>query len=206
MRFHQYPLQIGVTGGIGSGKSVVCRLFSCLGVPVYDADSRAKWITSNDIEIKKRVIGLIGAQAYTVEGVYNRTFVAARVFTNPELLQNLNGIIHPAVQEDTARWVEKHSRFPYIVKEAAIMNKAGQGNSLDYVIVVSAPVDLRIGRVLQRDSRTEDEIRTIIARQVSQEERQTIADFTIENDLASALIPQVMALHEKFLRLVSNPS
>lgn len=204
MRSSTAPLQIGITGGIGSGKSMVCRLFACLDVPVYDADTRAKWLTTNDPDVKNAVIALLGTEAYTAEGEYNRPYVSSRVFNHEDLLKKLNAIIHPAVGKDTAAWVARHSHFPYVVKEAAIMNMAGEGNSLDYVIVVDAPAELRIIRILKRDKRSEEEIRAIIARQVSDEERQKIADFKIKNDDTTALIPQVLALHKEFLRLFSE--
>lgn len=193
------PLQIGVTGGIGSGKSMVCRLFACLGVPVYDADTKAKFITTTNPEIRQKIISLLGEDAYLPDGSYNRAYVSSKVFKDAGLLKNLNAIIHPAVLRDTEQWVSKHTHFPYVIKEAAIMNKAGQANSLDFVIVVDAPADLRIKRILERDKRPESEIRAIIARQVSDADRKQIADFIVLNDQTSALIPQVLELHERFI-------
>lgn len=196
------PIQVGITGGIGAGKSVVAKLFRCLGVPVYDADQRARWLTNNDPEIRREVIELLGEEAFTESGAYNRKFVASRVFNNADLLEQLNGIIHPRVFADTDRWLARYSAEPYVMKEAAIMNKAGDQNSLNYVIVVKASIEVRIARVKARDSfRTEDEIRSIIQRQISDEERGLIADFTIENDENSPLIPAVLALHNHFLSL-----
>jgi dephospho-CoA kinase len=194
------PLQIGVTGGIGSGKSVVCKIFSCLGIPVYNADSRAKWLIMHDASVRSAIVNLLGAESYDNQGAYDRAFVASRVFKDPELLGQLNAIVHPAVQADTKRWVSLNSTYPYVVKEAAIMNRAGDQNSLDFVVVVNAPAPLRIQRVLSRDRRSEDEIKSIIARQISDEERNGIADFRIVNDEYSALIPQVLALHSRFSR------
>ncbi len=192
------PLLIGITGGIGSGKSVVCRLFSCLEIPVYNADDRAKWLTNHEPGIREKVIALLGPESYDSEGFYDRKFVASVVFNNEQLLKNLNAIVHPAVLKDTENWVAENADSPYLIKEAAIMNKAGVGNNLDYVVVVHAPVELRIRRILHRDSRSEEEIRAIIHKQVSDEERKKIADFKIENDETSALIPQVLELHELF--------
>lgn len=194
------PLLIGVTGGIGSGKSMVCRLFECLDIPIYYADSRAKWLTNNDPEIREKVIALLGAEAYDREGRYDTRFVASSVFNNEPLLKELNAIIHPVVLRDTKDWVAQHAGSPYVVKEAAIMAKAGHANAVDYVVVVEAPVALRIQRILQRDKRTEQEIRAIIERQVSDESRREIADFIVYNDDTSELIPQVLHLHETFLK------
>ena len=192
-------LQIGVTGGIGSGKSIVCQIFSALGTPVYSADDRAKWLLNHDEKLKQSVTALLGAEAYLSDGSYNRSWVAKRVFQNPLLLQQLNAIVHPRVGQDTQEWVHKHSHAPYVVKEAAIMAKAGQNNALDNVIVVHAPADLRIARVLERDpQRSEKEVRDIIARQATDEERLKIADHVVYNDESQLLIPQVWQLHLLF--------
>lgn len=194
-------MNIGVTGGIGSGKSIVCKLFACLDIPVYDADTRAKWLTNHDLVIRKAIVELLGEESYTEAGEYNRPYVSDKVFKNPDLLKKLNAIIHPAVGKDTADWLARNSESPYVIKEAAIMNKAGVNNNLDYVIVVQAPIELRIQRVKKRDkNRSEEEIRAIIERQTSDEERQAIADFTINNDENVALIPQVLHLHQLFLQ------
>ena len=192
-------LQIGITGGIGSGKSLVCRVFGALGVPVYSADERAKWLLNHDPKLRKTVEALLGSEAYTAEGSYNRQWVAGQVFQNPVLLRELNAVVHPRVGEDTLQWMETYQNTPYVVKEAAIMSKAGSNNSLDKVVVVQAPVDLRVKRVQQRDPhRSETEIRDIINRQVSEEERLKIADFVIHNDEQQLLLPQIWQLHELF--------
>jgi dephospho-CoA kinase len=193
------PLQIGITGGIGSGKSIVCQIFSCLGISVYNADNRAKWLTNTNPEIREKVIALLGSESFTEEGLYNKSFVASVVFKNEALLKKLNAIIHPVVMQDTEKWVSERSQEAYVLKEAAIMKKAGDSNTLDYVIVVQAPVDLRIKRILLRDQRPQEEIKAIIERQISDEERSAIADFVIFNDEKSALIPQVLKLHQSFL-------
>lgn len=193
------PLQVGITGGIGSGKSVVCKLFACLGIPVYNADSRAKWLTNHNPQIIESVVSLLGRESYTSEGHYNTAYVSSLVFSNEDLLKKLNAIIHPVVMQDTADWVENHAGSPYVVKEAAIMNKAGDRNALDYVVVVEAPLELRISRILQRDNRSEDQIRAIVKRQVSDDERRMVGNFFVNNDERSALIPQILKLHEIFL-------
>lgn len=192
-------LKIGVTGGIGSGKSMVCRIFAALGVPVYSADDRAKWLLNHDPKLQRSVIELLGHEAYTANGSYDRAWVANQVFQNLSLLQQLNAIVHPRVREDTDKWMKQNMAAPYVVKEAAIMAKAGQNNTLDKIIVVDAPADLRVARVLQRDpQRTEKDIRDIIARQISDEERRQIADYVIYNDERTLLIPQVWKLHLLF--------
>lgn len=196
-------LKVGVTGGIGSGKSVVCRIFSCLGIPVYNADDRAKWLTDNDANLKKQIIQLLGNEAYSEQGRYNRAYVASRVFGNDEVLDKLNNLIHPLVKKDTADWnnsCSELSTIPYTIKEAALMNRAGNSNDLDFVIVVTADEGLRIDRIRERDTeRTDAQIRAIINRQISDSERLAIADFVIENNEDSPLIEQVLALHQKFI-------
>ncbi len=192
-------LQIGITGGIGSGKSLVCRIFTALGVPVYNADDRAKWLLNHDEKLKKTVEALLGKEAYWPDGAYNRQWVSHKVFNNPTLLRELNAVVHPRVGEDTQAWLKLHKKVPYVVKEAAIMGKAGENNTLDKVIVVQAPLAMRIQRVLQRDpQRSETEIRDIIARQMSDEERLKMADYVLYNDDCQLLIPQVWALHQLF--------
>ena len=200
------PLQIGVTGGIGSGKSVVCRVFAALGAPVYEADARAKWLTNHDPVLRTGIVNLLGQEAYTVDlseperGVYNTAWVASRVFADPRLLAQLNALIHPRVMVDTEQWVARHTTYPYVIKEAALMRAAGDHNSLDKVIVVTAPLDLRIARIRQRDPhRSEADIRNIIARQISDDERLTIADIVLRNDENKLLLPEIVRLHEQFM-------
>ena len=195
------PLQIGVTGGIGSGKSVVCQVFRALGIPVYEADERAKWLTEHDPILKADIKRVLGANAYDALGHYNRAWVASQVFTDPELLRALNALIHPRVLADTQLWVSQHTSKPYVIKEAALMKAAGDGNSLDKVIVVQAPLALRIERIRKRDPhRSADEIRNIISRQISDTERLQLADYVLENDESQLLLPQIIRLHEDFLQ------
>ncbi|MBO0939910.1 dephospho-CoA kinase [Fibrella sp. HMF5335] len=191
--------KIGVTGGIGSGKSTVCRVFKAMGVPVYEADERAKWLTNHDPLLRADIMRLLGPMAYDASGQYNRAFVAAQVFTNPTLLTQLNALIHPRVQADTLRWAAAYAELPYVIKEAALMNAAGQGNDLDAVVVVMAPLDLRIRRIQHRDpQRTEAEINAIISRQISDEARQQLADELLINDETRLLIPQIIRLDRAF--------
>lgn len=202
----KHPLQIGVTGGIGSGKSVVCRVFQALGVPVYEADVRAKWLTEHDPILKADITRVLGPNAYDALGRYNRGWVASQVFADRDLLTQLNGVIHPRVLADTALWVSQNADKPYVIKEAALMRAAGDGNSLDKVIVVHAPVALRIERIRRRDPhRTEQEVLNIISRQVGDDERLRMADYVLENDESRLLLPQIVALHETFRRLSSQP-
>lgn len=204
------PLQIGVTGGIGSGKSVVCRLFQALGIPVYAADERAKWLTEHDPILRADIQRVLGPAVYDQSrgpgfGHYNRAWVASQVFANPELLSQLNAVIHPRVHSDTQAWVRQHSDKPYVVKEAALMKAAGDGNTLDKVIVVVAPLALRLKRIRQRDPhRSEEEILNIINRQIIDDERLALADYVVYNDETQLLIPQIISLHKDFLQQATN--
>ncbi len=188
---------IGITGGIGSGKSLVCKVFSVLGIPIYEADARAKYLISHDQLLKKSIIELLGEQAYLASGDYNRAWVASQVFGNPVLLSKLNALVHPKVRQDATDWIQQNQQTSFVLYEAALMKAAGDGNTFDKVIVVNAPVDLRIQRIKVRDQRSEAEIRAIIERQISEEERRKIADFTIENDEKQPLLPQILDLYEK---------
>lgn len=197
-----YPFQVGITGGIGAGKSVVCRLFELLGVPLYVSDERAKWLTQHDLSLKERIVGLLGEEAYTADGTYNRPYVAGKVFGDAELLSKLNAIIHPAVFQDYTDWLSRQ-RFPYIVKEAALMKAAGQGNTLDWVLLVEAPLDVRIRRIQKRDPhRSLAEIEAIIAKQAGDEQRREWANGIIQNDEHSPLIRQVLVWHQRILSIV----
>lgn len=188
---------IGITGGIGSGKSIVCKVFELLDVPVYYADARANWLTNNDLQLRKEIKELLGRQAYDENGQYNRKWVASQVFDNPELLKMLNMLIHPRVFSDTKKWLTLHQNQPYVVREAAISNAAGKGNDLDKLIVVSCPIVVRIKRIQQRDpQRSDEQIRAIIARQKTEEEFSEIADYQIINDDTQLILPQILSIHQ----------
>lgn len=194
------PIRVGITGGIGSGKSTICRVFECLDIPVYYADDRAKWLASNHADIVREVKELLGKEAYLPDGSYNTRFVASRVFGDKGLLDSLNEIIHPRVKEDTLRWIEEHQNCPYVLKEAAIMSKAGESSGLDYVLAVVSPQALRIQRVLARDPhRTEEQVKSIIANQITEDSLLEIADFVVRNDEVNPIIPQVLSIHHQLL-------
>jgi len=188
---------IGITGGIGSGKSMVCRVFELLGTPVYYADLRANWLTNNDLQLKKEIKELLGRQAYDENGLYHRKWIANQVFENPQLLQMLNTLIHPRVFEDTKQWLRQHQNQPYILREAAISNASKKGNDFDKIIAVSCPLEIRIKRIKQRDpQRSINQIHSIMARQKSEEEYLSIADYQIINDDSELVLPQILILHQ----------
>lgn len=193
-------LRIGVTGGIGSGKSLVCKIFQHLGAPVYDADSRAKMLMVSDEVLIGQIKSEFGEQSYQVGGELNREYLSKSVFNNPAQLEKLNQLVHPRVAIDSENWFERNNGAPYVVKEAALLFEAGSYKQLDKMIVVTAPEELRIKRVLVRDKkRTAEEIKKIIRNQMPESEKAAKADFVIHNDERELLIPQVLKLHERFI-------
>ena len=193
------PTQIGVTGGIGSGKSVVCKIFQALGVPVYDSDSRAKILMTTDGILIDQIKKEFGTLSFHPDGTLNRTFLSEQVFQDDEKRSVLDRLVHPRVAADYSNWVNIQS-FAYVVKEAALLIETGSYKALNATIVVTAPDELRISRVLQRDPhRTEQMVRDIINSQMPQDEKAMKADFVIVNDGQTAILPQVISLHEQFI-------
>ena len=192
-------IKVGVTGGIGSGKSTACRVFSLLGIPCYDSDREAKRLMNTDPDLKARISNLLGPNAYTSQGL-DRAYVSARVFDHPDLLQQLNAIVHPAVAEDFARWAETQ-QAPYVIEESAILFESGADRGMDRTVAVVAPEAIRIRRVCRRDQRDEAAVRARIANQMSDEERARRADYLLKADEQELLIPQILKLHHHLLSL-----
>jgi dephospho-CoA kinase len=190
------PFQVGLTGGIGSGKSTVAAIFSCLGVPVYDADSHAKGVMTTDGILIEQIKKEFGNLAYEASGNLNRKFLADQVFGFPEQLEKLNKLVHPRVAENYKQWVEQHQEKPYILKEAALLFESGSVRRLNKIIVVTAPKALRIARVMNRDHRSEQDVNNIMQRQWTEEKITAGADYVIVNDESSAIMPQVLDLHQ----------
>lgn len=196
------PLQIGITGGIGSGKSMVCKIFGCLGIPVYDADSRAKSIMTTDGILVEQIKKEFGSLSYDADGGLNRSFLSSAVFGNAEKLKKLNELVHPRVALDGDQWTAEQIGKKYVVREAALLFESGSYKKMDKIIVVTAPEPLRVKRVLERDKqRTEEEVLKIIRNQMKEEEKVKKADFVLRNDETELLVPQVINLHQKFLML-----
>lgn len=193
------PLRIGITGGIGSGKSIISAVFTLLGIPVYNADNRAKLLMTEDPELQNSIITFFGKESF-VDGQLNRQYLAHRVFANQEETTKLNSLVHPAVAIDFAQWVEKQDS-PYILKEAALLFETGSYKELDQVILVTAPEELRLLRVRKRDpQRSLEQIRNIINKQMSEVEAIKLADEVLINDGGNLLIPQIIKLDEKIKR------
>jgi len=189
-------ITLGVTGGIGSGKTTVCRIFEVFGVPVYYADVRAKQLYYENKDVIQAVKKLFGDDIY-VSGKLNRAEVARRVFNDKDLLQKLNAIVHPAVEKDFAKWAAGYSHEPFVVKEAAILFENGGYKKLDLNALVTAPEDIRIKRVVKRDGISEDQVKERIRNQWPDEKKIPLADFVIKCDEEHLVIPQVMKIMER---------
>jgi len=188
-------LKVGITGGMGSGKTTVAHIFETLGIPVYYADDAAKRIMNEDPSLRMEIIRIFGDESYNGEGL-NRSYIASKVFSNPEQLNMLNAIVHPATIRDGENWM-KRQKSPYALKEAALIFESGAAEGLDYVIGVSAPIPLRIERVIQRDGMERSEIKARMAKQLDPEIAMKLCDFVIQNNEQELLIPQVLKIHEE---------
>jgi dephospho-CoA kinase len=187
---------VGLTGGIGSGKSTVAKLFSVLGVPVYDTDRKAKEMYYDPL-VKDKVIHLLGEEAYDKTGKIDRTFIASRIFSDKELLQKVNAVIHPAVGKDFENFLRDHADAKMIIKESALLFEAGLKDKMDKIVLVTSPLEVRIERLLKRDRATREQILSRIENQLPDEEKIAKSDFIIYNDEVQALIPQVLKIHQK---------
>jgi dephospho-CoA kinase len=192
-------IQVGLTGGIGSGKSTVASFFRKLGIPVYDSDARAKELMKNDPDLRKAITGLLGEQAYQY-GNLDRKWIASRVFSDPELLTALNALVHPAVRRDFGQW-STAQQGPYVVQEAAVLMENGGYRELDFNILVTAPETMRISRVVKRDQVTEIQVRERMRNQWTDADKIPLADFVIENTNLENTRRQVELIHRKLLQL-----
>lgn len=188
-------LRVGLTGGIGSGKSTVARIFDILQIPVYDADSAARQLMNDDPHVRDAVIKTFGEKSYT-NNVLDKKFISGIVFNDPARLTLLNAIVHPATLAHAKEWFNSQSGV-YAIKEAALLFEAGAEKDLDYVIGVSSPLSMRIKRIQERDGLSEAEIELRINKQMNEEEKMKRCDFVLYNDEKQLLLPQVLKLHKK---------
>lgn len=193
-------LKIGITGGIGSGKTTVTQVFKLLGVPVFYADIAAKKLMVNNMGLIAAIKNNFGNNAYLASGGINRQYIADIVFNNPQQLQLLNSLVHPAVFTAYNNWCAQQNA-PYTLKEAALLFETNFYTHNDYTILVSAPLPLRIKNLMLRDNKTETQLMTIIDKQMPEPEKQKLANFIIQNDEQSFIINQVLQLHTHFLTI-----
>lgn len=186
-------IKIGITGGIGSGKSVVSKLFQLMGVPVYIADVESKRLTETDPDIRAALISLLGDEVYQ-DGKLNRSLLASYIFGNKDNLTMVNGIIHPRIKDDFRRWVQSHSSYPIVGIEAAILIEAGFTEDVDQVVLVYAPQEIRLRRAVSRDACAAEQIQQRMRNQMPDEDKMAFAHHIIYNDDKQALIPQLGAL------------
>ena len=191
-------IRVGVTGGIGSGKSTVCGLFADMGVAIYDCDSEAKRLMTECDEVRSRIVEVFGAEAY-VDGALNRSFLAEQVFSSAEQLAKLNAIVHPAVRADFKRWCEEHVNEVYVMMESAILFDAGFESEVDVTLAVVAPRELRVMRVCNRNGMTPEQVEERIACQMSDDELHARANYTMVNISLDYLQSDVEAM-DKILR------
>jgi len=191
-------LKVGITGGIGSGKTLVCKIFSSLGIPVFDADHEARELVNTDERIKTKIKKEFGSNLYNASGKLDRKKMAAVVFNNKKALEKLNSIIHPVVISNAEDWA-KQQEAPYSIREAAILFESGANKGLDKIITVTAPEELRIRRAMERDKKSKEEILAVIHNQSGDKEKIKQSDFVIINDEKKLVLPQVLQIHEKLL-------
>ncbi len=194
-------LKIGITGGIGSGKTTACHLFKKYNIPVYFADSRAKWLMNHSPIIKEKLLLAFGEKVFDENQKLNKKYLGNLIFNDQSKLELINSIVHPAVAEDARLWQEEQAAqgAKYTLKEAALLFESGSYQALDKIIVVTAPTDLRIQRVIQRDGLSEAEIMARINKQMPEAEKIMKADFVLTNVYLPELEEQVAALHQKLM-------
>ena len=194
-------LKIGITGNIGSGKTTVSKLFELMGAPVFYADDAAKNIMVTDELLIAEIKQAFGAASYFDDGTLNRKHIAGIVFNDKAQLAKLNSLTHPAVFRAFDNWVAEIKDAPYVVKEAALLFESTSYKMCDRSVMVTAPLDMRIKRVMQRDGISREEVEKRNARQFSEEKKISLADYVIRNDETELIIPQVLKLHQEFLSL-----
>ena len=194
-------LKIGITGGIGSGKTTVCKIFETLGIPVYEADTKAKFLMDTDHELKAALTGYFGSDVYYDNGTLNRQLLADIIFNDKSSLKKVNSLVHPAVARNFDDWCARQTA-PYVLEEAAIIFERNIAHRFAKVILVTAPEDIRIQRVVARDDVYPETVRIRMLNQWSDEKKKSLADYVIYNDNSRLLTHQVMDIHKKILEIV----
>jgi dephospho-CoA kinase len=196
-------LKVGITGGIGSGKTTVCKVFELLGIPVFYADDVAKSIMQTDPVLKTALLDTFGENSYTKDGMLNRAYISSIVFNDKQELEKLNSLVHPAVLRAFDNWVLNQHESPYVIKEAALLYESGGFKMCNKSILVIAPTLIKMNRVKLRDGVSEEDIQLRMNRQFSDEIKIKYADHILNNDEKQLLIPQIIQLHQQFLLIGS---
>jgi len=186
--------KVGITGGIGSGKSIVCEIFNRLGISIYNADNRAKWLMNNNVVLKQQLIARWGNQLYK-NNQLDRSFLAGIIFANKEAIEFVNSVVHPAVNVDFKEWFSLHSNEAYVIKEAALLFESNTYREMDVIVTVYSPENLRIERVLKRDNISKPQVINRMNNQLSDEEKVKRSDYIIFNNEQQSLLEQVLNLH-----------
>lgn len=186
-------VKVGITGGIGSGKSTITELFMMCGIPAYIADTESKKLVASSPVIKEKLIKLFGEELYP-DGILNKKLLASHIFNDKQKLETVNAIIHPEVEKDFRKWVQVHSNEPILIHEAAILFESGFNKLMDKVIMVYAPIDIRIQRVINRDNNQYADVLKRMENQMKDEEKINLSDFIIVNDETQSLIEQVISI------------
>lgn len=196
-------LKVGITGGIGSGKSIVCQVFEMLGIPIFNADAAAKFLIETDNSLIANLKMAFGEAIYDKNGKLDRAALSAKVFNDAAQLNLLNALVHPATILFAAQWMEQQTS-PYALKEAALLFESNSYQDLDFIIGVTAPQEIRVQRAMLRDGVAANKIFERIAMQMNEEEKMKRCDFVIQNDNKKAILPQVLAIHEKLLQTIKK--
>ena len=196
-------MKIGITGGIGSGKTTACKVFEVLGIPVFYADTVAKELMHTDILLKAEIISAFGPNSYSPNGELNRKYISGIVFKDETQLQILNNLVHPAVFRAFDQWVLNQRNAPYVLKEAALLFESGSFKMCDHTVLVKSPEAIKIERIIKRDHITEAEVRLRMNKQLPDKEKEKLVDFILYNSEEQLLVTQILTLHEKLLAL--NP-
>jgi len=197
-------LKIGITGGIGSGKTTVCKVFELLGIPIFYADTVAKLIMNTDPVLKEEILKTFGEKSYSMDGVLNRAHLSSIVFNNESELNKLNALVHPAVFRAFDKWLAIHHDAPYIIKEAALLFETKSYTMCDLSVLVVSPEASRVRRVIARDGISHDELVLRMKSQLSDEQKMKLADHILFNDESQLLIPKILELDQQFLKLISD--
>lgn len=196
-------IRVGLTGGIGSGKSTVAQYFRDLGIPVYEADTAAKRLMNTEVTLVQQIKDLLGEGAYSPEGL-NRSYIAEKVFGNSNLLAQLNALVHPVVRQDFNTWAASQ-QAPYVLQEAAILFETGGHDHFDYNILVTAPEETRIRRVMKRDGTSRKQVEARLSNQWKDDRKIPLADFVLDNRDRRKTRTNVRRIHRKLLELSGPP-